>query len=60
MKFGRLFDYPSTWATHKSFSIRGTAGGLVAHIKFWDRLFILETSRARKLQFCVLVGLYEY
>jgi len=29
LKFGKLFDLilPSTWVTHKSFSVRGLAGG---------------------------------
>jgi len=29
-------------------------------ILFWDPLYITETNGARKLQFGVLVGLYEY
>ena len=63
LKFGTLFDpltLPSTLSTHKSFSVRGTAGGSIPHIKFWDTLFIAETIRNRKLKFGMLVGICWY
>ena len=57
LKFRRLFDL-AKYLGHKHKFQRTLYGrGLVAHIKFWDSLFIWETNRARKLKFGAVVGI---
>ena len=60
LKFGTLFDLDKYLGHTQKFQHTVYGRGLVAHIKFWDPLFILETKRARKLKFGILVGMYEY
>ena len=57
LKFRRLFDLAKYLGHTHKFQCTLYGRGLVAHIKFWDSLFIWETNRARKLKFGAVVGI---
>ena len=61
LKFGQLFELAKYLGHTQKFQHTGYAEGASSPtLNFGISLFISETSRARKLTFSKVVGIYEY
>ena len=60
LKFGALFDLAKYLQHTQKYQRTGHGRGVVAPTLNFRTLFISETSRARKLKFGTLVGIYAY